>query len=130
MENRNTRQKDIIIDTLKHSKDHPTISELYKKVKSADNSIGQATVYRTVSMLYNTYKLKKIPIKGIDHYDMNDIDHYHLYCKKCHKIIDLFDDNYFDLMKKMEKQYNIKLDQQDILFKGICNECLKNNDYE
>ena len=45
MKRRNTRQRQLILDTLVDNPTHPTIQELYQNVIKKDNTIGQATVY-------------------------------------------------------------------------------------
>lgn len=124
MKYRNTKQKQLILDTLDSSKNHPTIGELYKEVKSQDSSIGQATVYRNVNRLYREDKLMKISVHGIDHYDRKREKHFHLYCKKCRKLYDIFDDDYLLFASKVEKMQKIKVENMSILLEGVCEDCI------
>lgn len=127
MENlRNTRQKKIIIDTIKYDKTHPSISEVYKKVKETDNSIGQATVYRTINKLVEDNKVRKILVDGTYRYDCDYNVHYHLLCKKCHHIYDIYDDEYLKFIRKVENEYLVKIDDATILLEGVCSKCNKN----
>ncbi len=126
METRNTKQKQIIVEALKKNKIHPTIQELYHKVHEMDPKVGQATVYRNVSKLVDEGKIIKIPTSlGIDHYDADCNPHYHLLCTKCEKIYDIFDEDYYKLIKRVEGEYQIKIEKSTILFEGICDKCLK-----
>lgn len=121
---RNTKQKEIILKVLQNDKTHPTIAELYEKVIKADATIGQATVYRNINKLVDDGKAIKVPdLTGIDHYDGDINPHYHLFCNKCKKIIDLYDDKYNDLIKKFERKYSIKIDCSTIMFNGVCVSC-------
>lgn len=124
MKYRNTKQKQLILDILDSSKNHPTIGELYKEVKSQDSSIGQATVYRNVNRLYREDKLMKISVHGIDHYDRKREKHFHLYCKKCRKLYDIFDDDYLLFASKVEKMQKIKVENISILLEGVCEDCI------
>lgn len=124
MKYRNTKQKQLILDILDSSKNHPTVGELYKEVKSQDSSIGQATVYRNVNRLYKENKLMKISVHGIDHYDRKREKHFHLYCKKCRKLYDIFDDDYLLFASKVEKMQKIKVENISILLEGVCEDCI------
>lgn len=126
METRNTKQKQIVIDALKKNKTHPTIQELYHQVHDIDKKVGQATVYRNISKLVDDGKIIKIPTRnGIDYYDADCNPHYHLICKECNKIYDIFDEDYYKLIKRVEDEYQIKIESSLILFEGICDKCSK-----
>ena len=124
MEYRNTKQKQFILDILHTTKSHPTIGEIYKEVKEKDSSIGQATVYRNINRLYKENKLVRISIHGIEHYDINKENHFHLYCKKCRKLYDIFDDDYFALISKIEKEKKLQIEHINTLLEGICEDCI------
>ena len=124
MNTKNTKQRSIIIKMLQQDKNHPTIKELYKSIKEKYPNIGQATVYRNINKLLDDGKIVKIKTStNIDHYDGNIIPHYHLECKKCHRIIDIYDSKYDKTIKNIEREYSIKIDQASILFDGICDRC-------
>ena len=93
---RNTKQKEIILDILEHNRIHPTIYEIYELAKKKYPAIGQATIYRNVNKLVDENKIIKLPSKSNDgyHYDINTNSHDHLLCKSCGKIIDIFDNDY------------------------------------
>ena len=61
MKERNTKQKQIILDILENNRIHPTINEIYNMAKTKYPTIGQATVYRNVNHLVEEGKLIKIP---------------------------------------------------------------------
>ena len=126
MDIRNTKQKQVILEALKKNKLHPTIQELYQDVLDIDESVGQATVYRNVNRLVEEGKIIKIPTTlGIDHYDADINPHYHLYCEECEKIYDIFDEDYYKLTKRVENEYQVKINKGIILFEGICSKCYK-----
>lgn len=125
MKERNTKQKRIILEMLENDYTHPTIQELYKKIRIKDPSIGQATVYRNVNRLVEEDKVLKISLgNGIEHYDGHCHTHYHLLCTRCEKIYDLEDEEESLLRKRMEDKYHIKIDKSKIVFEGICKGCL------
>lgn len=125
MEKRNTKQKELIFDILKDDKTHPTIQEIYKKAKVLDQKIGQATVYRNVNTLVEEHKILKLPStdKDANHYDGNCTPHDHLLCKKCGKIVDLYDNNYNEIIQKISNKHFVKIYKMTVIFEGICGEC-------
>ncbi len=123
---RNTRQKKLIYEVLKDCHLHPTLQELTKLVKEKDESIGQATVYRTVNKLVNTGEVEKIvSINRNVRYDVAK-DHYHFQCVKCGQIEDIF---YSKVeQEKIRKLFsNRRINTFDLVGYGICSNCLKDN---
>lgn len=122
MKKRNTWQKEVILQTLKANKTHPTINELYNLVNE-NHTIGRATVYRNVNDMLVDGKIKKISHGSIDHYDGDISDHYHLICRECHRLVDVFDDNIDDLKQDISVRNNIDINQMYITIEGLCSIC-------
>ena len=127
MNTRNTKQKEIILDILKENRIHPTINEIYVLAKEKYPSIGQATIYRNVNRLVEEGKILKLPNSNNDsyHYDIDISSHDHLLCKKCGKIIDIFDNDYDDIFESIAKKNKIIIDRATILLEGKCSKCNK-----
>lgn len=125
MKNRVTKQKQIILETLAHMDNHPTIAELYEAVLKKDPSIGQATVYRNVKKMIDQNQISRISFLGVDHYDGKTEEHMHLYCTKCGKMIDIYGYDLSPLEKTIEQDYHLRIQKQKILFEGVCKDCLK-----
>lgn len=126
MKERNTEQKELILKELKNDYTHPTILELYEKLKKKNPKIGKATVYRNVNRLVKEGKVLKISLgKNEEHYDGHTHNHYHLYCKCCKKIYDIEDIKENEFREKIEKENNIQIDSTKIVFDGICKNCLE-----
>lgn len=127
MTKRNTKQKDIILDILHQHRVHPTIQEIYMYAKEIFPNIGQATVYRNINKLVEEGTVIKLPNTNNEsyHYDINATPHSHLLCKKCGKIIDIFDNDYKEVARKIEKNNMLKIESITIILEGICSECIK-----
>lgn len=124
MDTRNTRQKTIVLETLMNMYTHPTIQQLYQEVLKKDSTIGQATVYRNVNKLLEEGKIRKVPTNdNMEHYDGNCAIHYHFHCNRCHKISDLYEDEYQKIIGKIEKEYSVRIEDASFLFEGICEVC-------
>ena len=120
---RNTVQRQEIIEVLKNNYNHPTIKELCELV--SDKNIGQATVYRTVNILVSDDIIRRIDCPDGVHYDYRK-DHYHFYCLKCNKIMDVFLDN--SLIDNLLLASNLTdIKHINLVFEGICDNCQKLN---
>lgn len=125
MEERNTKQKELILEVMKHNKNHPTIAEIYDEVKKINPAIGQATVYRNVKKYVDMNKLFVVKtISGIDRYDYTN-DHVHFECIKCGKILDIIDN---ELFVNLKSRFNNRVEEVlscQVSIQGYCEECLK-----
>ena len=125
MNERNTKQKEIILQVIKQDKTHPTIKEITRKVKKIDKTIGQATIYRNVNKLVKDEKIKKLKINTNTYrYDCDISNHSHFLCKKCLQVFDIFnfEINNIDLLEKSNK---INIESYSVFFEGICKTCNK-----
>lgn len=124
---RKTKQKEIVLDILEQNRIHPTIQEIYQLAKTKYPNIGQATVYRNVNKLVEENKLVRLPAIEDEgyHYDINMSPHNHLVCNSCGKIIDLFDNDYDNMIKRIETDNSVKITKSLLILEGICAKCKK-----
>lgn len=89
---RNTRQRQAILEELQKLASHPTASELYEIVRRRLPRISLGTVYRNLELLAQMGKVHKLATSAAEaRYDGNLASHYHLSCDSCGKIEDLYD---------------------------------------
>ena len=94
--------------------------QIYDDSKKQISNISLGTVYRNLGGLENDNLIISLMVNGVKHYD-KVIPHYHFICKKCSKIIDVFDVKF----PKIEWIENNIVTDYEIVFKGICEECQK-----
>lgn len=118
---RNTKQK-LLVYKAAHELCHPTAQEIYQFVKNTYPSISMGTVYRILGALVRDHTLLhiKVPDKA-DCYDWNNIQHYHLICKKCGKVCDMNIPYMSHLNQISSKEYLIE--DHTLLFSGECPQC-------
>ena len=122
-----TKQKELIIDIIRNSYNHPNAEEIYNKARKVLPNISLGTIYRNLNMLTYNNKIKRINCDdAIYRYDHVDYRHQHFICASCNKIIDIFDD--IELEKKIIDGNEVI--DYDIYFKGICKECLEKENYD
>lgn len=127
-----SRQREIILDTLKENVVHPTAEYLYSVLKSrADSNISLATLYRNLNQLADKGVIKKIDgLETSSHYDHNVHEHYHFICEKCRRVFDVSSDVAVDVVKKTEQETGFLVKNHDIIFSGICKDCLESEKQE
>ncbi len=126
MNKRKTIQKQIILNTVNQSVNHPTAEEVYKQIILSFPGISKATVYRNLGSMVEEGLIQKLDIPGAaDKYDRSTYVHYHAICSICGKCIDLEMDHppRIDMDQPVMKDFTIE--EYIILFKGICKNCDK-----
>ena len=121
---KNTKQRKIVLDIVNNSDSHLDAFGVYKLARMSIPNISLGTVYRNLESLENEGAIQVIMVDGVKHYD-KIIPHYHFICKKCLKIIDVFD---LEISKLKEYNGN-SVDDYEIVLKGICVNCQKEDNY-
>lgn len=129
---RNTIQQNIICDTVKNMKTHPSPDEVYNEVHKTHPTIGRATVYRVLNKLADKGEIKKVSIPGAaDRFDFRTDDHIHMRCRCCNKVFDAEFEGSQGLLSQIRNMLSSENDKLSgfmsegahISFYGICEEC-------
>lgn len=122
-----SKQREIILETLKENVVHPTAEYLYAKLKEKDPKISLATLYRNLNQLSENGIIKKIDgLETSSHFDHNTHAHYHFICTECERVFDVDADVAPDLIKKTQEMTDFTIESHDIVFTGICRDCKRN----
>lgn len=85
-----SRQRELILNSIRNRMDHPTAEILYADLKNQMPKIGIATIYRNLAELCESGEIIKIKSKsGPDRYDGNLDPHIHFECNSCCEIYDI-----------------------------------------
>jgi len=123
-----SRQRDIILETLKENVVHPTAEYLYGVLKEKNSGISLATLYRNLNQLADKGIIKKIEgLETSSHFDHNTYEHYHFICDKCKRVFDIPVEIAPDIAEKTQHATGFDVKGYDIVIHGICNECKKGN---
>ena len=126
MATRNTVQRSIILDELRHLANHPTADEVFEAVHEKHPSISKATVYRTLGKLADEGEALRVKINnGADHFDHQTFAHYHVRCTQCGRV----DDVLIPMLDGVEADASTcsgyKISGHNLQFDGICPACQK-----
>lgn len=122
---RNTKQREIILDTVLHSKDHPSADTVYDRVHTEHPHISRATVYRNLVLLSHTGKIRHLAIPGSDsdRYDWRLDEHSHLICRECGRIMDIDIKPDQSINRSIAHKYRYHHVKHTLILSGICPEC-------
>lgn len=119
-----SRQREIILDTLKSNVVHPTAEYIYSILQKENPKISLATLYRNLNQLAEHGIIKKIDgLEQSSHYDHNTHAHYHFICDNCKKVYDISSAIAPELVERAEAETDFQILGHDIVFHGICKEC-------
>ena len=121
---RNTMQKKIILETVRSINGHPTVDDVYAEITKTFSNISKNTVYRNLRQLAADGEIRKVSLYDeLEKYDNTCKIHYHFQCDVCGMMSDV-DMNYMDNIDEAVRQkHNLKIDEHDIVFRGVCSEC-------
>ena len=123
---RNTRQRQVVLEELRKLTSHPTAADLYEITRARMPKISLGTVYRNLELLAENGVIQKLEIGGSEaRFDGNPERHYHVRCARCERV-----DDVHDLPGDFVKRPVKHLSDYEILgfrleFIGICPECRK-----
>lgn len=119
-----TKQRQVILEAIENSQGHMTADEIHSKLKEQGDSVGIATIYRNLNVLYEDHLINRVRHPEFGYiYDKNTYKHYHLHCIQCNKIEDVELKLPDSIKKEVEAALNCKVLEHELTFEGICSEC-------
>ena len=120
-----TAQRRLLLELLRDAEGHIDAKELYRRASARDNSIGPATVYRSLNLfkelgLVDEMRLGKLRC----YYEIKQSpQHQHLLCQGCGKVIE-FQNPYFNkLIKAVQREHGFKITKAELYLEGYCPNC-------
>ena len=121
---RETRQREAILNLLRHTDSHPTADWIYDEVRKVIPNISKGTVYRNLKILREDGEISELNLSGtISRYDGNHENHYHFRCEKCGMVFNLEEPVNKELDEKIAKSTGFKVSYHHLEFRGICKDC-------
>ena len=123
MQERQTKQKQIIYDALK-TLDHPTATEVYMHVHKNFPSVSRATVFRVLGGFSTCGKALELRAAGNEvRYDYNVMPHYHARCRGCGRVADVTTAVPSGIEISAQPCGDFELEGYSLEFYGICGDC-------
>ena len=120
-----TPQRTIIYNELIASTDHPSIDNLYRRVRKLLPNISFDTVYRTV-LTFSQIGIASIVdgYGGSKRFDPNMKPHHHFRCINCQSIIDFYHDEYDNMEIPPDIRERFTVLNKRVQLEGICERCV------
>lgn len=122
---RNTRQRKMVLDTVWSEKTHPTADEIYLKMRKCDSQISRGTVYRNLHLLAENGEISHVHMPGADRFDWRMEPHYHMVCTVCGKVADVPVPYREELDPQISALTGYRISRHAAVFEGVCPECQK-----
>ena len=107
---RMTSQRQIIIQVIENSDDHPDVDQLYLRSVVLDNTISIATVYRTVKLLEEAGLIERLEFgDGRSRYEEAGEHHEHLVNVETGEVIEFFNEELESLKMEIALQMGYDL---------------------
>jgi Fe2+ or Zn2+ uptake regulation protein len=119
-----TPQRRTIFELLAEDESHPTADTIYQRVLPVMPEVSRTTVYNTLHELVALDELTAV--EGLNEsgtrYDTNSTHHHHLYCVRCHALMDISQD-LAGVELPPEETAGYRIVRSQVTFYGICPEC-------
>jgi len=121
---RHTKQRDLILETLRSVNTHPTATEIYDMVRPIMPNISLGTVYRNLEQLTEAHKIQKLDHTGSQsRFDGTPDFHAHILCSSCGRVDDVTTDKYLQPQVKIDDFQGYAIRGMRVEFVGTCQSC-------
>jgi Fur family peroxide stress response transcriptional regulator len=120
-----TPQRMAVLKTLAASDGHPSVEQIYERIKPDFPMTSLATVYKTVTLLKEMGEVLELGFgDGGNRYDGNrPYPHPHLICTRCGAIEDLEVDALSEIPQRIARDTGYRIVSHRLDFFGLCPRC-------
>ena len=120
---RNTRQRQLVLDVVRGRRDHPTAEQIYQSVREQDAHVSRGTVYRNLNLLCDNREIYRVVMSNSDRFDLRTDPHYHIHCLVCDSVVDVpyTYDRAYDETLEQETGYRVLC--HHMVVEGVCPDC-------
>lgn len=120
-----TPQRLAIAEVVVNSADHPSVKEIYERVKAFFPYVTIATLYSTLTMLEQAGIVRELPFQRQSRYDANLDPHANLVCLGCGTVVDaeVGQETVAELGVLMSQELDFQVASQRVDFYGWCSRC-------
>lgn len=126
---RSTPQRHAVCQALVEHGGHPTVADVFERVRTTFPMMSQATVYNTIYTLQELGLVHPLDIANDEHthYDLDLTPHVNVVCTKCNTITDVHTHTIDTLLAEVRQRSGYQIDQHTALVVyGICSVCRAN----
>jgi Fe2+ or Zn2+ uptake regulation protein len=121
---RMTRQRQVIMEELRATDQHPSADDLHGRVKQKLPRISLGTVYRNLEILTELGEIQTIALAGnLKRFDGIPQNHYHMRCVHCDRLVDAPMEVIDSLERALQEKTEFRILDHQLEFTGICPDC-------
>ena len=120
-----TPQRLAIAEVVVNSADHPSVREIYERVRAFFPYVTLATVYSTLDVLAEAGVVRELPFQRLSRYDANLSPHANLVCMGCSSVVDaeVGAETVAELLSVVNRESGFEVASQRVDFYGWCSGC-------
>lgn len=121
-----SKQREQILDIFLKTEKHPTINDLYDRLRKKNPQISLATIYRTMKVICDAGLARETDFGGSTRrfeHKYKHQHHDHLVCLKCGRIIEVISSEIEKLQKKLAKKHKFEATRHRMEIFGLCKNC-------
>ena len=120
---RYSKQRELILQTVMNTSEHPTAETIYIWLKPGNPALSLGTVYRNLNQLVEEGDIMRLPFP-VERFDANTKPHAHFMCRVCGCVYDLMSISYDPSLDEQVRLTSGHLvDQHELIFDGTCVHC-------
>ena len=121
---RQTSQRAMILDIVKHSDEHLTAGEVFERVRQRDPKLAYGTVYRSLHLLVQHGLIQELTFADqASRYDGRTDRHDHVYCTTCGLLVDVEVPMALTAKHIAEERSGFSITSHHTVFAGLCPKC-------
>ncbi len=120
-----TPQRLAIAQAVLNSTDHPTVQQIYERVRDHFPSMTLATIYSTLGVLERSGLIQELPFERMSRYEPNMDPHVNLVCIGCENVMDADagQEAVVRLRNRILNESDFQVAWQRVDFYGWCPSC-------
>ena len=120
-----TPQRLAIAEVVANSADHPSVRDIYERVRDFFPYVTIATVYSTLDVLEQAGVVRQLPFQRLSRYDANLSPHANLVCIGCSQVVDadVGEETISELLEQVIRESDFQVSSQRVDFYGWCSGC-------
>ncbi len=125
---RNTIQRTVILETLRHLNCHASAGMVYEAIREKYPTISRGTVFRVLSEAAAEGEVLRLRLaEADDRFDITTAPHCHITCRQCGCVRDIGTVPSLELEEKVTETGGFLVEEYHLELLGICPECRNQN---
>lgn len=121
---RRTRQRQLVLEIVQASDDHPTAAQIYQRVRRRYPGIAYATIYNALRWWVEQGELREFTFgDAAARYDRNRDRHDHAICTRCGALLDVEVHLPKKILDQVRRRTGLKIASHHVQFLGLCARC-------